>query len=123
VKKMLTAIGFTPVGRIDPFDGGPHFEADTETLWPVTKTRPGTIRIVDPHELAAAPGESCEGLIAAERRPLRGKPPDGGLFRCVQAEYCERGEVLAVAAATAAALGVADGDEVHALALARHTRL
>lgn len=123
VKKMLTAIGFTPVGRIDPFDGGPHFEADTETLWPVTKTRVGAIKIVDPHELAAAPGESCEGLLAAERKPLRGKAPDGGLFRCVQADYCERGDVVAVAAATASALGVVDGDAVHALALARHTRL
>jgi arginine N-succinyltransferase len=123
VKKMLTAIGFTPVGRIDPFDGGPHFEADTETLWPVTKTRRGTIAIVDVHELSAAPGESCEGLICVERKPVRGRPPDGGLFRCVQAEYVERGDVIAVAAATAAALGVTAGDEVFALALARHTRL
>jgi hypothetical protein len=41
----------------------------------------------------------------------------------VQAEYVERGEVIAVAAATAAALGVTADDDVFALALARHTRL
>lgn len=123
VKKMLTAIGFTPVGRIDPFDGGPHFEADTETIWPITKTRPGTVRVVEVHELAAAPGESCEGLLATTRKPIRGVAPDGGLFRCVQAEYCERGDIIAVAAPTAVALGIVDGDDIHALALARHTRL
>jgi arginine N-succinyltransferase len=123
VKKMLTAIGFAPVGRIDPFDGGPHFEADTETLWPVTKTRAGTVVIVDAHELMAAPGESCEGLVCVERKASKGHAPEGGLFRCVQAEYVERGSDIAITRETAAALAVGNGDGVSALALARHTRL
>lgn len=126
VKKMLTAIGFSRVGRIDPFDGGPHFEADTDTIWPITKTRPGIAKIVPERELDDAPGESCEGLIAVERRPKRQRADASAatdIFRCTQAEFGERGEVVAMAKATADALGVTDGDEVFALALSRHTRL
>ncbi len=123
VKKMLTAIGFAPVGRIDPFDGGPHFEAETEALWPVTKTRRGVVAIVDAHELSAAPGESCEGLLCVERKANKGRVPEGGLFRCVQAEYIERDDTIAITAETASALAVRSGDDLYALALARHTRL
>jgi len=32
VEKMLRAIGFTPNGHIDPFDGGPHFSAQTDAI-------------------------------------------------------------------------------------------
>jgi len=135
VKKMLTAIGFAPVGRIDPFDGGPHFEADTAALWPVTKTHAGVVKIVDRAALTDAPGESCDGLIAAEHRAGRGKPPPASVFRCVHADFSSPAEnhhgapgaanagAILIAAETAGALGVTEGDEVSALALARHTRL
>lgn len=126
VKKMLTSIGFAPVGRIDPFDGGPHFEADARDLWPITNTRKGTVQIVDENNLAEAPGESCEGLLAAERaKAPRGAPPtSGGCVRIVQAAFAERaGDVIAVAQQTAAALHVGEGDTIFALAMSRHTRL
>ncbi len=32
VEKMLRRIGFSYAGRIDPFDGGPHFTADTDEV-------------------------------------------------------------------------------------------
>jgi arginine N-succinyltransferase len=125
VKKMLTSIGFEPVGRIDPFDGGPHFEANTDDLWPVHKTRRGLARVVDGASLTDAPGESCDGLVAAERRPGRGKtqPPGTSFFRCALTEFGERDSTLLLPRETAQALGIVDGDEVWALAMARHTRM
>jgi arginine N-succinyltransferase len=47
VEKMLRQIGFTYAGRIDPFDGGPHFQAHTADVTLVAATRrarlaPGT---------------------------------------------------------------------------------
>jgi arginine N-succinyltransferase len=126
VKKMLTAIGFSPVGRIDPFDGGPHFEANATDVWPITNTRKGTVRIVDDANLTEAPGESCEGIIAVERvKAPRGTPPTAGsVVRMVQAAFAERpDDVIAISRATAEALGVTERQQVHALALSRHTRL
>ena len=123
VKKMLTAIGFTPVGRIDPFDGGPHFEADTSSVWPITMSHQGKVHIVERSALVDAPGESCDGLVAAERRNTRGKEPPTSFFRCVQGDFAEQGDSIAISAETAAAIQVADGDDIFVLALARHTRL
>lgn len=141
VKKMLTAIGFAPVGRIDPFDGGPHFEANADDVWPLTKTRAGTARVIDAAALDDAPGESCEGLVCVERKAAK-KPPTKtttpapmtppapstapttpSAFRCVQTHFKEVGGVIELPKETAAALEVDDGDDVWALAIARHTRL
>jgi arginine/ornithine N-succinyltransferase beta subunit len=89
----------------------------------VTKTRAGVVKIVDAYALAEAPGESCDGLIAAEHRAARGKTAPDSMFRCVHADFAERAEAIALSVETAAALSVTEGDMVHALALARHTRL
>lgn len=125
VKKMLTSIGFSPIGRIDPFDGGPHFEANTDDLWPVTKTRAGSVRVVVGATLTDGPGENCDGLVAVEKRPARGKtqPPASAMFRCALTEFAEQGDDILLPQETAAALGVVDGDDVWALAMARHTRM
>lgn len=122
VKKMLTAIGFVAVDRIDPFDGGPHFEAKADDVWPIKKTRPGTVRVIDVAGLDDAPGESCEGLVAVERKAVKKEPP-ASYFRCVQTHFKEVGDVIEVPHDTAAALDVKNGDAVFALAVARHTRL
>lgn len=122
VKKMLTAVGFAPVGRIDPFDGGPHFEALADAVWPLTRTHKGIARVIDAASLDDAPGESCEGLVAAERKPSK-KTPLASAFRCVQTHFKELGDVIELPRETAAALEVTDGDDVWALAVARHTRL
>lgn len=34
-KKLLEGIGFTYRNRVDPFDGGPHFEADFDDIEPI----------------------------------------------------------------------------------------
>ena len=129
VKKMLTAVGFHPLGRIDPFDGGPHFEANVDDIWPITKTRKGTATIVELAALGDAPGESCEGLVAVERRAGKGKtlspppPTPSSNLRCVSSEFGERGDLIEVPRESADALQLQEGDEVWALAVARHTRL
>jgi hypothetical protein len=61
--------------------------------------------------------------LCVERKATKGRVPEGGLFRCVQAEYIERDDTIAITAETASALVVRSGDDLYALALARHTRL
>lgn len=61
VQRMLQRIGFNYVHHIDPFDGGPHFEANLADVSLVRRFR--TV------ELAKAPleGEADEYLVASER--------------------------------------------------------
>ena len=129
VKKMLTAVGFHQLGRIDPFDGGPHFEANVDDVWPITRTHTRTAAIVELASLSDAPGESCEGLIAVERRPSKAKASSSSssssscVFRCVSTEFGEVGGTIQVPREAADVLHLKDGDDVWALAVARHTRL
>jgi arginine N-succinyltransferase len=132
VKKMLTSIGFGHIDRIDPFDGGPHFEAKTEEVSPVTKTKPGTVRVLEGVSLDDVVGESCEGLVAIERRAMRktktaAASVPASMFRCAQTYFREVGQgsdrVIELPKEAALALDVVDGDEVWALALARHSRM
>jgi arginine N-succinyltransferase len=43
VKRMLESIGFKYSERIDPFDGGPHFEANTDDITIVRDARRGLV--------------------------------------------------------------------------------
>src|SRR5215510_3066 len=74
VQKMLEQIGFKYVERIDPFDGGPHYEAKTEDVSVIDRYR--SCR-VSPRDLAA-PGEAV--LIASERSSGRNR------FRAIKSE-------------------------------------
>lgn len=38
-KKLLESIGFSYQSRVDPFDGGPHFEADCEKIEPIRNSQ------------------------------------------------------------------------------------
>ncbi len=38
-KKLLESVGFSYSGRIDPFDGGPHYEAARDAILPISQTR------------------------------------------------------------------------------------
>jgi arginine N-succinyltransferase len=46
VEKMLRAVGFSYASRIDPFDGGPHFQAPTDEISVVRAA--GAARVADP---------------------------------------------------------------------------
>lgn len=120
VKKMLTAIGFEPLDRIDPFDGGPHFEAIVDDVLPVQQAQRAQVVVGDERSITEAPGESAEGLVAFEP-----KKKHAGRFRCVQCEfrYLDKGKRVELPAEAAELLRVEDGDKVHALAMTRHVRM
>lgn len=61
VQRMLERIGFKYVERVDPFDGGPHFEADLSEVSLVKDFRAGTVATRD---LA---GGGVDSLVATER--------------------------------------------------------
>lgn len=123
VRKMLMAVGFKPLGRIDPFDGGPHFEARAEDIWPITQTKKAKAVVVDRALIVDSPGDSADGLVAAEPRASRQKKD--GHFRCVQTEFrfMDGGRKVEIPEEAAEALRVEDGDKLWALAMATHRRL
>jgi arginine N-succinyltransferase len=122
VQRMLEGIGFKPVDRINPFDGGPHFEAETDELWPVTLAKRARVEIGDARDIAEAPGESAEGLVAREPKPRSRQ----GRFRATWSDFRFRddgGPVVEIPPAAADLLHAKDGDEVWALPFARHVRM
>src|SRR5919197_1620889 len=62
VKHLLERVGFHDVGRIDPFDGGPHYEAKVADLTLVRDYR--RVRVS-----AREPGRSDEDKLVAVERP------------------------------------------------------
>jgi arginine N-succinyltransferase len=102
VRRLLERIGFRFVSRIDPFDGGPHYEARLEEVTLVRAYRSG--------RLAATPlagGGGADALVAVERRAGRER------FRAVRCDVRELGDGVRVAATARRALGASPGDRVH----------
>ncbi|RYZ39203.1 MAG: arginine N-succinyltransferase [Myxococcaceae bacterium] len=67
VQRMLERVGFRYVERIDPFDGGPHFEANTAEISLVRRYR--TLKLTDEDfEM-----EGDDVLVAAERESGRNR--------------------------------------------------
>ena len=66
--RLLMQIGFAYQHRVDPFDGGPHFEAETENVLPVKQTRPCVLDILD--EQASANMGMRHGLITVLKNPF-----------------------------------------------------
>jgi arginine N-succinyltransferase len=118
VEKMLTDIGFEPMGRVDPFDGGPHFEAVTDDLWPVSQTLGGSVAVIDERALHDA-GVTHEGIVAA-RPSQKGKK---GPFRAVWSAFRkDDDDVISVPPSVVEALSLSVGASVHALSFAEHMR-
>ena len=103
VRKMLERVGFQYVERIDPFDGGPHFEADTDEVELIARLRRGVVAEKEPE------GRTEEVLVGVSRDegPSR--------FSAVRADVQWEDGRVRLPATARAALGVVPGDEVAAV--------
>jgi len=110
VEKMLRRAGFRYAHRIDPFDGGPHFQARLDDVVPVRATR--RARVTD-----AGPGQAASArlLIAPDDGDADPRAPRS--FRAVAVAADVSGETVALPASVRAALGVQAGDPVALLPL------
>jgi len=101
VEKILKRIGFRYGNQIDPFDGGPHFTAATDSISLVRDSKPYTLQVI-----ASADESRPWAIVAAETPELRAIgarviPMSGG--------------VLGVTEGVRRALAVSEGDEVWAV--------
>jgi arginine N-succinyltransferase len=101
VRRLLARIGFHPVSRIDPFDGGPHYEARLEDVTLVRAYRTGRL---SPDPLR---GAGAEALVAIERRRGRER------FRAVRCAAVAGRGGLRIPAAARRLLGAEPGARVH----------
>jgi arginine N-succinyltransferase len=113
VEKVLREIGFSYAHRIDPFDGGPHFQARTDDITLVRATR--TARVADAPADPGAP--SVAAIVARERA-------EAPLFVAVRTfvpaqdpPEVDGAATLALTSAARDALQVAPGDEIAYLRL------
>ena len=99
--RLLSRIGFRPVGRIDPFDGGPHYEA---RLAEVTLVKAHRVAPLAPRPLG---GDAPEALVA--RLPARGP----SRFRAVRTPVRLRAGALHVPEEARRRLGARPGEPLH----------
>jgi arginine N-succinyltransferase len=106
VKHLLERVGFHFVDRVDPFDGGPHYEAKVADLTIVRAYR--RLRVAD-----GAPGRSDEDkLVAIER-------PDGKVrFRAVRTPARIDGDDVLLPDDARDLLEVERGEKVHVVPFA-----
>jgi arginine N-succinyltransferase len=101
VRAMLEGLGFRDVRRIDPFDGGPHYEAPLAGITLVKACRTGRL------EAAPLRRDAPEWLVA--RTVARGP----NRFRAVRTAARLDAGRLALPAAAARALGARPGEALH----------
>ncbi|MEN9578117.1 MAG: hypothetical protein RJA70_1126 [Pseudomonadota bacterium] len=101
VEKMLRRVGFYYGNRVDPFDGGPHFFAETGQVTLVQRYRALPVQAV------SEPPQS-RGLVARfyDESPY---------FRALPADLYMGEEQLGVSADVLSALDVQSGDVLHAI--------
>jgi arginine N-succinyltransferase len=116
VERMLLEIGFSYAHRIDPFDGGPHFHAPTDSITLVRDTRPARVALAAAAGTPAAP-EVEQAFLVARERPA---PSRFRALRVTGAVATGEGDaaVLSLPQAACDVLEVAPGDEIAYLPLA-----
>jgi arginine N-succinyltransferase len=102
VRRMLERIGFRYVSRVDPFDGGPHYEASLAEVSLVRAHR--HVRLA---RGAGADGEGQECLVGV------GRPEGRGRFRAVRTWVREEGALVRIPEESRELLRVRAGDRVH----------
>ena len=103
VRRLLERIGFRYVSRIDPFDGGPHWEARLEEV--------SLVRAHRSAPLAQGPlaGDGADSLVAIERRTGR------DWFRAVRCPASVSHDGVRIPAAARRRLGAESGERVHVI--------
>ncbi len=112
VEKMLRRVGFRYAHRVDPFDGGPHFTAQTDDVTLVARSHPTKVA----RFLAPAEHPKTRALVAVEVD----EPP---FFRCLWAPWRSAAEGRASSAGSrgemsreaASRLGIAEGSDAWVL--------
>ena len=97
VQRILERIGFKYVERIDPFDGGPHFEANVEDVTLVRRYR--TVKLAE--EDFEQEGEDM--LVGCERESGRNR------FRAVRTQGRVDDQIVYLPGPAKEALGVSTG--------------
>ena len=98
VRRMLERIGFKYADHVDPFDGGPHFEADVKDVSLVRRFRTVKLAAGDFEEAAE------DVLVARERDSGRNR------FRAVRSQARIDDQVVYLPARAKEALGAKVGD-------------
>jgi arginine N-succinyltransferase len=106
VRHLLERIGFRYVSRIDPFDGGPHYEARLADVTIVRAYRRATLAEAP---LARGGEDRLVGLARAGRGSARGR----GRFRAVRCATSVVGREVRIPAAARDLLGAVPGDPLH----------
>jgi arginine N-succinyltransferase len=108
VRRLLARIGFGYVNRIDPFDGGPHYEAK---LAEVTLVRAYVRARLAPEPLREA-GEGEDRLVAVTRAEGRVR------FRAVRAGARLEGDAVSLPPRARELLGAEPGERLHLIPFA-----
>jgi len=112
VEAMLRRVGFEYAHRIDPFDGGPHFQARVDDVTLVKAVR--RARVVAAANALAAPG-ATRCLIAVENDAHLDPPLPA--FRAVATSCALADGAVTLSEEARRSLGVGDGAEVAVLPL------
>jgi len=104
IRHLLEKIGFAYVSRVDPFDGGPHYEAK---LAQITLVRAHRSPRLAEAPLARGGEERLVGIV----RPGRNR------FRAVRCPSRLSGDAIAIPAAARELLRARPGDRLHAVPL------
>ncbi len=103
VEKMLRRIGFSYCDRVDPFDGGPHFTANTDDVTLVRES--GT----------AAAGAALEASAEVPRYLVAREAESEPYFRAVETPASLSAGTLRLPSGVLEQLAVSEGDTVHYL--------
>lgn len=120
VRRMLEAVGFEYSERIDPFDGGPHFEAATDDITLVRDARRGLVskQIVpdeeETQELKRRRGQDHTPSLTSPVRSLVATANEKGAcrFRAIVAAIRRDGKTVALSPSVREALRLKPGSEV-----------
>jgi arginine N-succinyltransferase len=100
VQRMLERIGFRYVERIDPFDGGPHFEANVADLTLVRRYR--TVKLAEED----FEQEGDDVLVSFERESGRNR------FRAVRTQARVDDQIVYLPGPAKELLGVSAGEKL-----------